>query len=70
MTLARAALAESLLAARDGGRLIALPSEGESAFGLADAYAVADEIRRLRIARGEKSVGYKIGFTNRSIWDR
>ena len=25
---------------------------------------------RARIARGEKPLGYKIGFTNRSIWDR
>ena len=27
-------------------------------------------IRRLRIARGERPLGYKIGFTNRGIWDR
>ena len=34
------------------------------------AFAVADEIRRLRIARGEVPLGYKIGFTNRGIWAR
>ena len=24
----------------------------------------------MRIARGERPLGYKIGFTNRGIWDR
>ena len=37
---------------------------------LAEACAVADEIRRLRLARGEMPLGYKIGFTNRGIWAR
>jgi 2-oxo-3-hexenedioate decarboxylase len=27
-------------------------------------------VRELRIARGERPVGYKIGFTNRTIWPR
>ena len=40
------------------------------AFDLAEAFAVADALRRLRIARGERPLGYKIGFTNRGIWDR
>jgi 2-oxo-3-hexenedioate decarboxylase len=31
---------------------------------------VADELRTRRLARGEKPLGYKIGFTNRSIWQR
>ena len=34
------------------------------------AYAVADRLRSLRIARGERPVGWKIGFTNRSLWPR
>ena len=37
---------------------------------LAFAYTQALEVRRLRIARGERPVGYKIGFTNRTIWER
>lgn len=37
---------------------------------LQDAYAHALEVRRLRIARGEQPRGFKIGFTNRSIWSR
>ena len=34
------------------------------------AYAQALDVRGLRIARGEQPSGYKIGFTNRSIWAR
>ena len=33
------------------------------------AYAVVAEMKRLRTARGEKVMGRKIGFTNRTIWD-
>jgi 2-keto-4-pentenoate hydratase len=38
-------------------------------FGLAEAYMVSGHIMRERNARGEKTVGWKIGFTNRAIWD-
>jgi 2-oxo-3-hexenedioate decarboxylase len=62
--------ARTLLAARDAARMTPLLSAADPAYSLADAYAIADEIRRLRMARGEKPVGYKIGFTNRGIWDR
>lgn len=34
------------------------------------AYQQALALRALRIARGERPVGYKIGFTNRTIWPR
>jgi 2-oxo-3-hexenedioate decarboxylase len=34
------------------------------------AYAVAQRLAQLRCARGERPVGWKIGFTNRSIWAR
>ncbi len=34
------------------------------------AYNAAIGLRKLRIARGEQPRGYKIGFTNRSIWPR
>jgi len=34
-----------------------------------DAYQDALAVRDLRISRGEKPLGYKIGFTNRKIWD-
>lgn len=34
------------------------------------AYQHAMDVRALRVARGEQVRGYKIGFTNRSIWQR
>jgi 2-keto-4-pentenoate hydratase len=34
------------------------------------AYQRALAVRALRVARGEVPLGYKIGFTNRSIWPR
>lgn len=37
-------------------------------FSITDAYTVTDELRRLRVARGERPAGRKIGFTNRNIW--
>ena len=67
---ATGAIAEALLAARDEARSIATPTSVDPSFAMAGAYAVADEIRRLRIARGEVPRGYKIGFTNRGIWER
>jgi 2-oxo-3-hexenedioate decarboxylase len=63
-------LAERLLAAYDAGGMTCLPSADDAAFDMARAFEVADVLRRLRIARGEKPLGYKIGFTNRSIWAR
>lgn len=37
---------------------------------LASAYRDALAVRALREARGERPVGFKIGFTNRTIWER
>ena len=37
---------------------------------VAAAYRNALAVRSLRIARGERPRGYKIGFTNRTIWQR
>lgn len=34
----------------------------------AQAQQMANEVAQLRYDRGEKPLGYKIGFTNRSIW--
>jgi 2-oxo-3-hexenedioate decarboxylase len=62
------AIAAEALAALDSGTQIALVTSRIPGFGLADAYRVTAELRRLRIARGERPVGRKIGFTNRNIW--
>ena len=37
---------------------------------VAEAYERALTVRQLRIRRGEQPRGYKIGFTNRTIWER
>lgn len=37
---------------------------------LPGAYALALQARALRLARGERPAGFKIGFTNRTIWQR
>lgn len=50
------------------GQQIAPFSSRDPAFGLDDAYRVTPIVRRLREARGEKVLGRKIGFTNRTIW--
>lgn len=39
-------------------------------FGYDEGYDVARRVHRLRLARGEKPVGRKIGFTNTTIWER
>jgi 2-keto-4-pentenoate hydratase len=62
--------ARELLAAHAGASPIATLSGADPSFTVADAYLVADELRRLRLARGERALGYKIGFTNRGIWAR
>ena len=64
------AAAHALIEARDEARLLPVFTAVDSSFTLERAYAVADEIRRLRIAAGDTPRGYKIGFTNRGIWQR
>ena len=64
------AVAQRLLAALDAAQTIALPSAPDRSFMLADAFAVGMRLSELRSARGERALGYKIGFTNRGIWAR
>lgn len=63
-------LAQQLLQAWDGVHCIPLPSADAVGLPQDVAYAVADRLRALRMARGERPVGWKIGFTNRSLWPR
>lgn len=61
---------ELLLRHQDDGRVWPhLPGE-VGGTDLAIAYEQALAVRALRIARGERPAGYKIGFTNRTIWER
>ena len=62
------ALADDLLAAYDAAAFVPLITARDAAFTMADAFVVADHARAARLARGERQLGYKIGFTNRSIW--
>lgn len=61
-------IARELLRALDEGASVSSITARNAGFSWEDAYAVAAEIVRLRRARGEQTVGRKIGFTNRSIW--
>ena len=61
-------LAVTLLEALDHGTLVSPPAQAGAGNDWAAGYQVAAEILRLRRARGEKTVGRKIGFTNRNIW--
>ena len=56
----------TLLDHLDQGRLWPAPS----GLSLDEAYAQALAVRQLRMARGEQPRGYKVGFTNRTIWPR
>ena len=62
--------ADQLLAAWDGAHLAPTPSSLHPGFDLAAAWQVAERLMQRRQARGEVIAGWKIGFTNRSIWDR
>ena len=64
------ALATELLQAWDEARRVPLPSARPGGLRTAEAYAVGERLRQRRVARGERPVGWKIGFTNRSIWPR
>lgn len=64
------ALARELLDAWDRAAVVPLPSARPGGLDTPRAYAVGERLRALRIARGERPVGWKIGFTNRSIWQR
>jgi len=61
-------IAKAVLDAHAAGRQIAPFSETDSGFDLDTAYAVAARVREARRSRGERPIGRKIGFTNRTIW--
>ena len=60
---------EAILEHADHGTLWPADTEAADA-DLATAYRDALAVRAARIARGERPVGFKIGFTNRTIWQR
>jgi 2-oxo-3-hexenedioate decarboxylase len=62
------AIARELLEALDHGRTIPSVVQRHPRFDWNEAYEVAADILQLRRERGERTVGRKIGFTNRNIW--
>jgi 2-oxo-3-hexenedioate decarboxylase len=62
------AIAAEALASLDSGRQIASFSAHIPDFTLDDAYRVTAAMRQSRVDRGERVLGRKIGFTNRTIW--
>ena len=61
-------IADEILAAIDGPSQIAPITERDPNFRIENAHATLAELRRKRIARGERHVGRKIGFTNGVLW--
>jgi 2-oxo-3-hexenedioate decarboxylase len=61
-------VAAELLAALDAHTLVPTITGRDPGFDLEAAYRVSAEILRRRRARGERPIGRKVGFTNRTIW--
>lgn len=65
-----AAVADRMLDAQARAATVPLPSQTEPGFDVGAAFAVATRMRDRRLAAGRVPRGWKIGFTNRSIWPR
>jgi 2-oxo-3-hexenedioate decarboxylase len=62
------ALAEEFLAAGTTGAMVSPPSARNPDFGMAAAYSVEAEMKRLRVASGRKTAGLKVGYANKAMW--
>jgi 2-oxo-3-hexenedioate decarboxylase len=62
------AIAAEIFATLGTGRQIAPFTARPAGLTVADAYRVSAALNAMRQARGEKPLGRKIGFTNRTIW--
>ena len=60
---------EAFAAFNSGGRHVLPFSTRYPDFNLNDAYRVAALANNMRVAKGYKPLGRKIGFTNRRMWD-
>ena len=67
-TSSTAQLSQELIALWGTGGQVEPFSRRFAQFDLSAAYDVVAEVARLRRELGERTVGRKIGFTNRSIW--
>ncbi len=70
MSIPVEAIAAEVADALATGRQISPIAARHPGFGAGEGYAVTAGLRRLRQQRGERQVGRKIGFTNRTIWQQ
>jgi 2-keto-4-pentenoate hydratase len=68
--LANEWLAGQLLQARDGAHFAPTPSHFGFELSLGRAYQIGNLLHQRLKSRGFQSVGRKIGFTNRAMWER
>jgi 2-oxo-3-hexenedioate decarboxylase len=66
---ALATSADRILMALDERRSIPPLTEAAGGLTLLEAYRISRAVTARRVARGERPIGRKIGFTNRTIWD-
>jgi 2-keto-4-pentenoate hydratase len=62
-------IAQEVIAALRTGTQVRPFSARYPGFTLADAYEVAQRVHGIRVASGAGTLGRKIGFTNRTVWD-
>jgi 2-keto-4-pentenoate hydratase len=62
-----AAIAARILKAHDAGATVERISDTDAPFEVAAAYRVSAALHAARVARGERPVGWKIGYTNRAV---
>ena len=63
-------LGEELVRVHEGARLVPRFSERYPGLTAGQGYAAARALHQHRLAQGWKAVGRKIGFTNRTLWER
>ncbi|HEX6529085.1 MAG TPA: hypothetical protein VF004_04655 [Burkholderiales bacterium] len=63
-------LGEELVGVHEGARLVPRFSERYPGLIAEQGYAAARALHQHRLAQGWKPVGRKIGFTNRTLWER
>lgn len=61
-----ATLAARIVDARRSGRMLA-PLSDELSFGMDDAYRIQAAVTEVRLAAGERPVGWKLGYTTRAM---
>jgi 2-oxo-3-hexenedioate decarboxylase len=70
MTVDNRAIANEVFAAIGAGHQISPLTSRPGGLTLDDSYRAAELLNRMREVRGDKRLGRKIGFTNRTIWEQ